>query len=70
MHFAWSPRLAFAALVIEALAGYPDALYRAIGHPVTWMGAWLAALDRRLNQPKWSLRSPFCWRRSAALRPF
>jgi len=38
------------ALVLEALAGYPDLLYRAIGHPVTWMGAWLSWLDRRLNR--------------------
>jgi adenosylcobinamide-phosphate synthase len=56
MPLAWSPRLAFAALVIEALAGYPDILYRAIGHPVTWMGAWLAWLDRRLNRPAQSFR--------------
>ena len=39
-----------AALVIEAAVGYPEALYRAIGHPVTWMGALLAALERRLNR--------------------
>ena len=51
MHFALSLPLAFAALMIEALAGYPESLYRAIGHPVTWMGAWLAWLDRRLNRP-------------------
>jgi adenosylcobinamide-phosphate synthase len=51
MHFALSPQLAFAALVIEAFAGYPAVLYRAIGHPVTWMGAWLAWLDSRLNRP-------------------
>jgi adenosylcobinamide-phosphate synthase len=50
MNFALSPALAFVALVLEALAGYPDLLYRAIGHPVTWMGAWLAWLDRRLNR--------------------
>jgi adenosylcobinamide-phosphate synthase len=50
MHFALSPQLAFAALVIEASVGYPDILYRAIGHPVTWMGAWLAWLDSRLNR--------------------
>ena len=31
--------------------GYPQAVYRAIGHPVTWMGALLAALERRLNRP-------------------
>ena len=50
MNFAPSPALAFAALLLEALAGYPDLLYRAIGHPVTWMGAWLSWLDRRLNR--------------------
>ena len=42
------------ALAIEAAAGYPAWLYRAVGHPVTWMGAWLGALDRRLNRPAWS----------------
>ena len=30
--------------------GYPDALFRAIRHPVVWMGALLAWLDRRLNR--------------------
>ncbi len=44
--------LALAALIIEALVGYPAPLYRAAGHPVTWMGAWLAALDKRLNRPE------------------
>ncbi|RYB07050.1 adenosylcobinamide-phosphate synthase CbiB [Lichenibacterium ramalinae] len=42
------------ALAIEAAAGYPAWLYRAVGHPVTWMGAWLGALERRLNRPAWS----------------
>jgi adenosylcobinamide-phosphate synthase len=50
MHLVSSPRLAFAALVIEALVGYPSPLYRAIGHPVTWIGAWLAWLERHLNR--------------------
>jgi adenosylcobinamide-phosphate synthase len=43
-----------AALVIEALAGYPDAVYRRIGHPVTWIGGLIGALDRRLNRQTWS----------------
>ena len=30
--------------------GYPDGLFRAIRHPVVWMGALLAWLDRRLNR--------------------
>ncbi|GJD33123.1 adenosylcobinamide-phosphate synthase CbiB [Methylobacterium aerolatum] len=37
------------ALGIEAAAGYPDGLYRAVGHPVTWIGALIGTLDRRLN---------------------
>ena len=38
------------ALAIEAAFGYPDALYRALGHPVTWIGRLIAALDRGLNR--------------------
>lgn len=38
------------ALVIEAAVGYPPSLLRAIGHPVTWMGAMIGALERRFNQ--------------------
>jgi adenosylcobinamide-phosphate synthase len=43
--------LALAALMLEALVGYPAAPYRTAGHPVTWMGAWLAWLEKRLNRP-------------------
>ena len=57
MHLALSFQLAFAALVIEAIAGYPGSLYRAIGHPVTWMGAWLSWLDRCLNRPMLAFRA-------------
>ncbi|MEH3119096.1 MAG: adenosylcobinamide-phosphate synthase CbiB [Methylorubrum populi] len=38
------------ALLIEAVSGYPDRLYRALGHPVTWIGRLIAALERRLNR--------------------
>jgi adenosylcobinamide-phosphate synthase len=38
------------ALLIEAMAGYPDRLYRALGHPVTWIGQLIAALERGLNR--------------------
>ncbi|KAB1075271.1 adenosylcobinamide-phosphate synthase CbiB [Methylobacterium planeticum] len=38
------------ALAIEAAAGYPDALYRAAGHPVTWIGRGIAALEAGLNR--------------------
>ncbi len=43
--------------MIELCAGYPQALLRAIGHPVTWIGRLIAALDRLLNRdtadPHW-----------------
>jgi adenosylcobinamide-phosphate synthase len=38
------------ALAIEAAAGYPDALYRAVGHPVTWIGRAITALEAGLNR--------------------
>jgi adenosylcobinamide-phosphate synthase len=41
--------LACLAVLIEAAVGYPDGLVRAIGHPVTWIGALIGALDRSLN---------------------
>ncbi len=31
--------LALTALAIEAAFGFPDILYRRIGHPVGWIGA-------------------------------
>jgi len=42
--------LAFLALLIEAIVGYPDWLLRAIGHPVTWVGRLIASLDRVSNR--------------------
>ena len=42
--------IAWVALLVEAAVGYPGALYVRIGHPVTWMGAALARLDRGLNR--------------------
>jgi adenosylcobinamide-phosphate synthase len=47
---------AFLALVIEAGFGYPPALLRAVGHPVTWMGALIATFERRCNRPSASAR--------------
>lgn len=38
------------ALAIDAAIGWPDRLFRRIGHPVTWMGALIAGLDRRWNR--------------------
>lgn len=41
--------LATLTLIVEACVGYPDALFRRIGHPVVWVGALISALDARLN---------------------
>ena len=42
--------LTLLALLIELMVGYPDRLMAMIGHPVTWMGALIGALDRALNR--------------------
>jgi adenosylcobinamide-phosphate synthase len=41
--------LALIAGAVEAGVGYPDTLYRAIGHPVTWIGRLIACADNRWN---------------------
>jgi adenosylcobinamide-phosphate synthase len=42
--------LAFLALLIEAVAGYPQALVARIGHPVTWIGALIARTEAVWNE--------------------
>ena len=39
-----------AALGFEAAFGYPQRLYKIVGHPVTWIGALIGKLDRDLNR--------------------
>ncbi len=41
--------LALVAVAVEAAFGYPDALYRAIGHPVTWIGRLIAWCEGAWN---------------------
>ena len=48
--------LAFAALAIEAVFGFPDALYRRIGHPVGWIGALITWCERAWNRHEFSFR--------------
>jgi adenosylcobinamide-phosphate synthase len=50
MHSISTVELTAAALLVEAAIGYPPFIYRAIGHPVTWMGALLTGLENRLNR--------------------
>jgi len=41
------------ALALDAMVGWPDRLYARIGHPVTWLGALIDALDKRFNRDAW-----------------
>jgi adenosylcobinamide-phosphate synthase len=50
-------------MMIELCAGYPRALWRAISHPVTWIGHLIAALDRLLNRDTAEAK----WRRAAGV---
>ncbi|QTK80215.1 Cobalamin biosynthesis protein CobD [Agrobacterium tumefaciens] len=42
--------LAFLSLLIERVTGYPNWLFRRIGHPVTWIGSLIALIDRKWNR--------------------
>jgi adenosylcobinamide-phosphate synthase len=42
--------LVLLALSLDALFGYPDPVFRKIGHPVTWLGALIGVAESRLNQ--------------------
>ena len=42
--------LTLAALLIDAVVGYPDRLVRSIGHPVSWIGRLIGALERNFNR--------------------
>lgn len=48
-----------AGLLLEAFFGYPPALFKAIGHPVSWMGAMLSWLDHTFNKPEHSHKAQF-----------
>jgi len=39
------------ALAAEGAFGWPERLHARIGHPVVWLGALIAALERRWNRP-------------------
>ncbi|MDE2318542.1 MAG: cobalamin biosynthesis protein CobD [Rhodospirillales bacterium] len=50
------PAAMLLALALDAAIGWPDGLYRRIGHPVTWCGALVSALETRWNQGSESRR--------------
>jgi adenosylcobinamide-phosphate synthase len=45
MSFLHLPALALAAAILDATIGYPAALARRIGSPITWMANWLAIVE-------------------------
>jgi len=51
-----SAPLALVAMLVELAVGYPPRLFAAVGHPVSWIGGLVDALDRRLNRPGWPER--------------
>ena len=81
MSFALRDALALTllALALEAAFGYPQPLFKRIGHPAVWLGATVDALDRGLNRgPKAGRRARGfvaivllllpCWAVGAALQ--
>ncbi|KYH00416.1 adenosylcobinamide-phosphate synthase CbiB [Bradyrhizobium sp. DOA1] len=48
------------AMAVDALLGWPGALFARIGHPVTWLGRLIAAIDtawNRASDPPWLRRA-------------
>ena len=52
-----SVALALIAMLIELCFGYPERVASAIGHPVTWIGRLIGALDRLLNRETMGTRA-------------
>lgn len=49
--------LVVAALLLDAVIGDPDWLWRRAPHPVVWIGNGIGWLERKLNREQWSKRS-------------
>jgi len=49
------PEQLLAALLAEAALGYPAWLLRRVGHPVTWVGRLIAAMDQCWNRERYRL---------------
>ena len=39
---------------LEVTIGWPQQLFRRIGHPVTWLGGVIGTADQMLNRPDWA----------------
>jgi adenosylcobinamide-phosphate synthase len=39
------------AMAVDAVLGWPGALFARVGHPVSWLGGLIGALDTRWNRP-------------------
>ncbi len=50
-YFAATFMIAFLALLIDALVGDPDWIWRKLPHPVVWIGAFISLLEKNLNLP-------------------
>ena len=50
------PAMMVVAIAVDRLIGWPDWLYRRIGHPVTWGGRLISSLEARLNQARFPRR--------------
>lgn len=55
--FGIGPGVIAGALLAEAVMGYPAPVFKAVRHPVVWIGALIARLDRVLNRDVWSPRA-------------
>jgi adenosylcobinamide-phosphate synthase len=51
------------AMAVDALVGWPSWLFARIGHPVTWLGRLIAAIDSAWNRPS----DPPALRRAAGI---
>jgi adenosylcobinamide-phosphate synthase len=49
-----APLILVLALVLDAIIGDPDRIWRRVPHPVAWFGALIGTLDRLLNRESWS----------------
>ena len=49
-----APLILVLALILDAIIGDPDRIWRRIPHPVAWFGALISGCDRLLNRERWS----------------